>query len=77
MKSGGYRIASSIKQVQQETLIIWGKNDEILDPKLAEQFAEAIPLCNVSYVEDCGHVGHLEKPDEVAKRILDFIEKSS
>ena len=72
MKSGGYRIASHIADISVETLIIWGRNDEILDPKLAERFKDTINNCQVAYIEDCGHCAHLEKPAETARLLLEF-----
>lgn len=30
LQSGGYAISSAIKDVQLPTLVVWGRNDEIL-----------------------------------------------
>jgi hypothetical protein len=73
MRSGGYSISSKIPSVQQETLILWGRQDEILEPKYAAQFEAALPNRQLQWIEDCGHCGQLEKPTEVAARILEFI----
>ncbi|KAF8408202.1 hypothetical protein HHK36_007345 [Tetracentron sinense] len=35
MISGGYNVCTQIKQVKQETLIIWGEDDNIISNKLA------------------------------------------
>ena len=48
---------------------------EILDPKLALQFKAAMPRCTVSYVEDCGHVPHVEQPEQAAHLLVEFINK--
>ena len=72
MKSGGYHVASKVAQIQQETLIVWGRNDQILDVKLAEQFKASIPRCTLAYIESCGHCGHVEKPEEAARLLLQF-----
>ena len=65
-------MSSQVADVQQNTLVIWGRNDEILNPKQAEEFASVIPRCRVEYIENCGHVGHVEQPTEVANLILGF-----
>lgn len=38
MRSGGYSLSQRIKDIQQETLVLWGRNDEILEPELATRF---------------------------------------
>lgn len=72
MRSGGYSVAAQVPKIQQETLVIWGRNDQILDPKLAEQFKSAIPKCTLAWIEECGHCAHVEKPDEAARLLLEF-----
>lgn len=73
MRSGGYSISSKIPNVQQPTLVLWGRQDEILEPKYAAQFEAALPNGQLQWIEDCGHCGHLEKPTETAAKILQFI----
>lgn len=72
MSSGGYSISSRIPEVTQPTLVLWGRQDEILEPKYAAQFEAALPKGQLQWVEDCGHCAHLEKPTEAAARILEF-----
>lgn len=43
MKSGGYKVSKKIKDVKQDTLVVWGAKDEILDPKSGSLFAEKLP----------------------------------
>jgi pimeloyl-ACP methyl ester carboxylesterase len=73
MRSGGYSISTKIPNVQQPTLVLWGRQDEILEPKYAAQFEAALPNVQLQWVEDCGHCAHLEKPTEAAARILEFV----
>ena len=73
MRSGGYSISSRIQDVQQPTLVLWGCQDEILEPKYAAQFEAVLPNGQLQWIEECGHCAHLEKPTEAAARILEFI----
>jgi pimeloyl-ACP methyl ester carboxylesterase len=43
MRSGGYSVSDSIKGLQQDTLVLWGKQDTIVESKYAERFAEDLP----------------------------------
>ncbi len=70
-KSGGYgSFAAHISQIKQKTLIIWGKQDKILGTKDAAKFKQAIPDSKLVWIDNCGHVPHLEKPDVTAQEIL-------
>lgn len=72
-KSGGYgSFIAEISQIQQPTLIIWGKQDKILGIKDAAKFEQAIPHSKLVWINDCGHVPHLEQPDATAKEILNL-----
>lgn len=43
MRSGGYRVSQMIEKVQQETTVVWGAKDEILDPESGKLFNERLP----------------------------------
>ena len=72
-KSGGYgSFASQIQNLTQETLILWGKQDKILGTKDASKFAKLIPTSKLVWIDNCGHVPHLEKAAITAQEILNF-----
>lgn len=72
-KSGGYTsFRDKLSQIQQQTLILWGDRDRILGTADADKFAKAIPHAKLIWIENCGHVPHLEKPQIAAQHILDF-----
>lgn len=61
-------------QLSVPTLVLWGRNDEILDPKMAERIPEQVPGSQLVYVDRCGHSPHLEQSGIVASHILEFIK---
>lgn len=72
-KSGGYgSFEDKLSEIKQQTLILWGENDRILGTDDADKFKEAIPNSKLIWIEKCGHVPHLEKPEITAKHILEF-----
>ncbi|KIZ00267.1 40S ribosomal protein S3-3 [Monoraphidium neglectum] len=73
MRGGGYAISTRLGQVTQPVLVIWGRQDQILEPKYADQFLDVLPDARLVWLEGCGHCGHLEKPRETADAILGFI----
>ncbi|XP_039069247.1 uncharacterized hydrolase YugF-like [Hibiscus syriacus] len=74
MISGGYNVSRQIDQVKQKTLIIWGEDDQIISNKLAVRLHCELPNAIVRQIPDCGHLPHVEKPDSVARLILDFMK---
>ncbi len=72
-KSGGYgSFINKIKDISQPTLIVWGKQDKILGTKDAGKFAKFISNNKLVWIDKCGHVPHLEKPQIVATEILNY-----
>jgi pimeloyl-ACP methyl ester carboxylesterase len=73
-KSGGYgSFAERLGEIQQPTLIVWGEDDQILGTKDAAVFAENIADSKLVWIPECGHVPHLEKSEQTAQAILNFI----
>jgi pimeloyl-ACP methyl ester carboxylesterase len=74
MKSGGFSPSAKVPSIQAPALVLWGRQDGILDGKeFATKFVETLPNAELQWIEDCGHVPHLEKPDETAEAILNFL----
>ena len=72
-KSGGYTsFGEKLSQIQQPTLILWGKCDRILGTDDAYKFKDAIANSQLTWIENCGHVPHLEQPQLTAQHILEF-----
>jgi len=77
-KSGGYpKFGDRLQQIKMPVLNIWGRNDQILGIKDAYLFDKAIPQSQLCWIDQCGHVPHLEKPQETANFIKDFIKGES
>ncbi|WP_044258336.1 alpha/beta fold hydrolase, partial [Richelia intracellularis] len=59
-------------KIRQPTLILWGDNDKILGIKDAPKLQSALPISQLLWIKNCGHVPHLEQPQITASRILSF-----
>lgn len=72
-KSGGYNfLADKIAAINHPTLILWGDSDKILGTKDAAKFQQAIAHSKLVWIDQCGHVPHLEKPQATAEQLLAF-----
>jgi 2-hydroxy-6-oxonona-2,4-dienedioate hydrolase len=43
--------------------LIWGKNDTITPPEVAQEFNEKLPDSNLYWIDECGHAPMMEHPD--------------
>lgn len=77
-KSGGYNFLSDrIADITASTLIVWGRQDRILGTKDATRFTEILPHATLCWLDQCGHVPHLEQPKATAQAIQAFLTELS
>ncbi|KZV45452.1 hypothetical protein F511_20625 [Dorcoceras hygrometricum] len=72
MLSGGYNVMGQIKRVKQKVLLISSEHDNIVDNKLAVRLQNELPNATMRKISSCGHMPHIEKPNVIAKLIIDF-----
>ncbi|EJK73990.1 hypothetical protein THAOC_04362 [Thalassiosira oceanica] len=73
MQSGGFKPKERVAQISVPSLILWGRQDGILEKEFASKFVETMEDAELQWVEECGHVPHLEQPEAVARYIMDFL----
>ena len=65
---------AKIKLITQPTLIIWGKEDQLISYKNAALFKQDIQNSQVLVLDKVGHIPMEEAPNQVATAILKFIQ---
>lgn len=63
-----------LPNIQVPTLIIHGKDDQIIPPSEAELMAKAIPNSQLHLLANAGHLPNLEQPDEFNRLVSSFLE---
>jgi pimeloyl-ACP methyl ester carboxylesterase len=66
--------ATRIKHITQPTLIIWGKEDQLISYQNASLFKQDIRNSRMLVLDKVGHIPMEEAPVEVADAILKFIK---
>jgi pimeloyl-ACP methyl ester carboxylesterase len=55
-------VESRLGEIAVPTLVLWGKDDRITPPEVAERFAALIPDAELVFIANCGHAPMLEQP---------------
>lgn len=62
--------------IRQPTLLIWGKQDTVTPPRVAEEFASLIPdVRRLVWLDECGHAPMIERPAQFAAAIRQFLDE--
>jgi pimeloyl-ACP methyl ester carboxylesterase len=59
-----HNLGEELNQINQPTLLIWGKNDIVTPPFVAEEFKKLIPNSQLHFIDKCGHAPMMEVPAE-------------
>ena len=65
----------NLKNIKNETLIVWGDQDKAYNFNQVETLNNNIPDSDLKVIKDCSHNVHLEKPDEFNRIIKEFLKK--
>jgi pimeloyl-ACP methyl ester carboxylesterase len=63
----------SVGKMDKPVLLFWGRNDTTVPLEHSIDLRAAIPNAKFHVVENCGHIPHYERPDEVNPILLEFI----
>jgi pimeloyl-ACP methyl ester carboxylesterase len=55
--------------------LIWGKNDKVTPPEVAEEFHRFLPKSDLVWIDKCGHAPMMEQPEEFNKALKGFLQK--
>jgi pimeloyl-ACP methyl ester carboxylesterase len=67
------KITKNYSSIKIPTLIIWGYNDVIVRKKNGIRLKKELKNADLKFIQNCGHIPQLEKPDEVIDLILDYL----
>lgn len=62
-----------LARVRAPALLVWGREDRIVPPECAELYRDAIKGARLALIDQCGNYPHLERPDEFARLVNEFL----
>ncbi len=57
-------LSEDIDQITCPSLLIWGKQDTITPPFVAEEFKKRLPDAELVWIDQCGHAPMMERPEQ-------------
>ena len=58
-----HNMSKDLPRMYTPTCIIWGRNDNVTPPEVAEDFNRLLPDSDLFWIEKCGHAAMMEHPD--------------
>jgi pimeloyl-ACP methyl ester carboxylesterase len=62
-----------LNKLDHPTLLIWGLEDKITPPEVAMHFHDFLQNSEIRFIEECGHVPMVEKPELFNRHVLSFL----
>lgn len=59
-----HNMSKELPKMNTPTAIIWGAEDRVTPPNVAEEFNELLPDSNLYWIKKCGHAPMMEHPDQ-------------
>lgn len=72
-----HNVGDQLYKITIPSLLVWGKQDTITPPFVAEEFHEKLPQARLDFIDKCGHAPMLETPEEFNKILEDFLNNHS
>lgn len=67
-------VADLLPHIPTPVLLIWGADDKITPPEVAEEFRQYLPQATLVMLAACGHAPMMERPAEFNKILETFLE---
>jgi pimeloyl-ACP methyl ester carboxylesterase len=57
-----HNMKDELSQIDVPVCLIWGKNDGVTPPQVAEDFHQLLPKSELHWIDECGHAPMMEHP---------------
>ncbi len=70
-----HNLGDELKDIKVPACLIWGKNDTITPPMVAEEFNSLLPNSELHWIDKCGHAPMMEVPAEFNAILAGFLSR--
>ncbi len=70
-----HNMAKDLEKFSMPSCLIWGKNDNITPPEVAEEFHSKLPDSELHWIDKCGHAAMMEHPETFNAILNEWLER--
>ena len=70
-----HNMSDDLYQMTLPACLIWGKNDNVTPPDVAEEFNRLLPKSELFWIDKCGHAPMMERPKEFNAILESWLKK--
>ena len=70
-----HNMAKELPNMKQDICLLWGKNDTVTPPEVAEEFHKLLPNSDLFWFDKCGHAPMMEHPIDFANTCVEWLKK--
>lgn len=67
-------VTGRLHEIQAPTLVVWGSDDRFVPLDIGLQIAMRIPGADLHVMGRCGHVPHMERPNDFNRLVTQFLQ---
>ena len=68
-----HNVEDRLSCIEVPVLLVWGKDDRITPPEVAERFHALLPDSRLCFLANCGHAPMLEQPEGFSIAVADWL----
>lgn len=70
-----HNMQKDLPNIKTPVCLIWGKQDNVTPPEVAEDFHKYLPNSDLFWVDKCGHSPMMERPEIFNQILLEWLRK--
>lgn len=70
-----HNMAKDLPKMKQPTCLIWGKQDHVTPPEVANDFNKLLPNSELFWIDKCGHAAMMEHPKKFNELLENWLKK--
>src|SRR5205085_10629503 len=71
-----HNMSDELEEIKVKTCLIWGKQDIVTPPEVAQEFNQRLPNSDLFYIDKCGHAPMMEQPKEFNEILAKWLVKT-
>ncbi len=71
-----HNMSKDLPNMDTPTAIIWGEQDIVTPPNVAEEFHKLLPNSTLYWTDKCGHAPMMEHPDRFNEIVMEWFQNS-